>query len=170
LLKISGRNIVREEKKMKIGTIVFPILGSQVYLANKKEGRFGAGFFNGYGGKKKPKDKSIEHAGVREMEEEGGVKALPEDLEKVAVVDFFAADVHVFECHVFFCRKWNGEFQETEEMYIPELFDISDPPYERMWNADRRWLPLVVSGKKIRGIAIYNREMTEVVSFEYKEL
>jgi hypothetical protein len=49
---------------MKISTIVFPVKEDHIFLANKKRG-FGAGFLNGYGGKKQPEDATIEDVAAR---------------------------------------------------------------------------------------------------------
>ena len=158
-----------DEENAKVSTICFPVRDNRIYLANKKRG-FGMGFLNGYGGKKKQKDKTIEDTAVREMKEESGVAVMPKDLEKVAIIDFFEGAAHIFECHVFFCRDWKGEFTETEEMSKAEPYDIHNPPYARMWDADRIWLPLVCSGKKIRGKSYYNQGMNRQEKFEYELL
>ena len=154
---------------MKISTICFPIRDGKVFLANKKRGH-GANHLNGYGGKKQPTDVTIEDAAIREMCEEGGVTTTAEHLEKVAIIDFFEEDAHIFECHVFFCRDWEGEFRETEEMAAPESFDIGNLPFNRMWDADKTWLPLVFSGKKIRAKSRYDKGMAHQEKFEYESL
>ncbi|MDP3956469.1 MAG: NUDIX domain-containing protein [bacterium] len=154
---------------MKVGTICFPVQGGNIFLANKKRG-FGAGFLNGYGGKQQPEDPTIVEAAIREMKEEGGIVASPEDLEKVAVINFFEEDVQIFECHVFFCRTWQGEFHETDEMDAPQLYNMLDLPYNRMWDADKVWLPIVCSGEKIRATSKYNQGMTRQENFEYEPL
>jgi 8-oxo-dGTP pyrophosphatase MutT (NUDIX family) len=152
---------------MKISTIVFPVQDNQIFLANKKRG-FGAGFLNGYGGKKQPEDKTVDDTAVRELREEAGIEA--KELEKVAVIEFFEEESPVFECHIFFCRSWTGEFKETEEMAFPQAYDISNVPYDKMWDADRVWLPLVCAGQKIKAVSIYNKGMTKQESFKYQEL
>jgi len=154
---------------MKISTICFPVRDNQLFLANKKRG-FGAGLLNGYEGKKQPEDVSVEATAIRELTEEGGITTSPDKLEKVAVIDFFEGDKHIFECHVFFCRDWQGEFAETEEMEAPRPYDISNPPYEQMWSADTTWLPLVCSGQKIRAKSFYNESMTQHERLEHEPL
>lgn len=77
---------------MKLTTIIFPIQDNYIFLANKKRG-FGAGYLNGYGGKKQPDDLTIEDTAVRELQEEAGVRALTQDLEKVAVIEFYEGEI-----------------------------------------------------------------------------
>jgi 8-oxo-dGTP pyrophosphatase MutT (NUDIX family) len=154
---------------MKISTICYPMRDDKIFLAIKKRG-FGIGHLNGYGGKPQPGDITIEHTAVRELKEEGGIIASPKSLEKVGIIKFFEEDIGVFECHVFFCRKWKGQLRETEEMGIPQAHPILNLPYEQMWDADKVWLPIICSGEKINAISIYNKGMTKQVGFEYKPL
>jgi len=152
---------------MKIATIAFLLEGDSVYLAEKLE-RLGAGNLNGYGGKVQG-DESPEQAAVREIGEEAGVAVLLADLDKVAVVQFFEGDRHIFECHVYFVRKWEGELAASEEMGKPELFPLNAMPFDRMWASDKDWLALVISGKKITAKAYYAEGNKKVERFEYEE-
>jgi 8-oxo-dGTP pyrophosphatase MutT (NUDIX family) len=152
---------------MKISTIVFLVQNNQIFLADKKRG-FGAGFLNGYGGKQQPEDTTIEDTAARELKEEAGVIA--QELEKVAVIEFYEQETLIFECHVFFCRSWNGELEESEEMALPQGYDITNVPYDRMWDADRVWLPLICSGQKIKAVSVYNKGMSKQESFKYEAL
>jgi 8-oxo-dGTP pyrophosphatase MutT (NUDIX family) len=150
---------------MKRSTIVFLVKRDDVYLSEKKKG-FGKGFLNGYGGK--VGEESIEAAAVRELYEEAGVKADPAKLEKAAVIDFYNGEELLYECHVFFTDDWIGEPRESEEMALPRAYTRASLPYEKMWQADRSWLPLVFSGKKIRAEGRYVEGLGEVKSFDYK--
>lgn len=152
-----------------MSTICFPMQDHTVFLAKKKRG-FGKGYLNGYGGKRQPIDPTIEDTATRELKEESGVTATLKDLEKVAVIDFFDGDTHIFECHIFFCNIWDGDFRETKEMAAPEKYDINALPYEQMWDADRTWLPLVFSGQKIRAQSYYDNGMKRQERFEYEPL
>ncbi len=120
----------------------------EILLAMKKRG-FGSGRYNGIGGKM-DRSEIIEQTLVRETQEEIGVTPL--SWEKVAVHDF-AMDVHAAEpwhmiVHTYICRDWEGEPTETEEM-APEWFTLSKIPYDRMWDDDIFWLPVVLAGRKL---------------------
>ncbi len=153
---------------MKIATISYPLQGDSVFLAMKKI-KHGAGFLNGYGGKVEDGE-SIPEGAAREVNEEAGIKVLPADMEEVAVIDFYDGDLQIFECHVFFVRKWTGDFIETDEMAYPQAYPLNRLPLDQMWKGDRDWLPLIFSGKKIRGKAFYKKGMKEWDRFEYVPL
>jgi 8-oxo-dGTP diphosphatase/2-hydroxy-dATP diphosphatase len=120
---------------------------SKILLGMKKRG-FGAGFWNGFGGKVKEKE-SIEEAAKRETKEEIGV--VPLDLKKMGILKFqFKGEPEILEVHVFCCSNFEGEIRETEEMK-PKWFKIEEIPFDQMWPDDKYWLPLLLEGKNFRG-------------------
>ncbi|MFA6158046.1 MAG: 8-oxo-dGTP diphosphatase [Candidatus Paceibacterota bacterium] len=153
---------------MKLTTLCFPTKDGKILLSLKKRG-FGKGFLNGYGGKAQ-EGEMVELAAIRELSEEAGIDANQTNLEKAAIIDFFDGDNLISECHVFFVAGWQGEPVESDEMAKPEWFDRESMPYDRMWKADREWLPLIFSGKKIHGKAYYTPGMAEFDRFEYVPL
>ena len=72
---------------MRPTTLVFPIDGhNRILLGCKKRG-FGQGKYNGFGGKIEPGE-TFRQCAVRELYEESGLVANPQDLECVALFDF----------------------------------------------------------------------------------
>ncbi len=125
----------------------------RILLGMKKRG-FGAGRWNGFGGKVEDGE-TIEEAAAREMREEAGLEAVA--MEKSGVIDFeFENDTKVLEVHIFRVTKFGGEPLETEEMK-PQWFHIDEIPFEQMWPDDAYWLPLLLEGKKFQGRFLFDR-------------
>lgn len=141
---------------MKPTTLCLLLKNNQILLAMKKRG-FGAGKWNGVGGKVL-EGESIELAAIREMKEEIGVDSDVADLENVGSIKFYFSDNPEFDqhMHVFTLQNWQGEPSETEEMK-PQWFGFSEIPYATMWIDDKFWLPKVLNGKKIDA-SFYFRE------------
>ena len=122
----------------------------EILLAMKKR-RFGAGKWNGYGGKLDSGEPLLDGA-CREVREESGLTVKPDMLDKVGEIDFYFPHKKEWNqtVHIFTVRDWTGEPIETEEMR-PQWFRISEIPYASMWKPDEFWLPYVLSGKRIKG-------------------
>ncbi len=122
----------------------------QVLLGLKKAG-FGAGKYGGFGGKVEDGE-TVEDAALRELEEETGVRVLPEHLGYVARLEFLfpARPSWNHHVHVFLATCWLGEPQESREM-SPEWFRVDDLPFDDMWQDGRHWLPSILAGERIWG-------------------
>ncbi len=152
----------------KVCTLLFLKKKKEILLAMKKRG-WGDEKFNGVGGKVEETE-TIDQALIRECKEE--IKVTPIKYEKVAEHDFVyknenASLWHMY-VHVFFCDKWQGDPQETEEMK-PQWFNIKDIPYDKMWEDDKFWLPEVLQGKKISGIFTFDTK-NKLLTHSLKEV
>jgi 8-oxo-dGTP pyrophosphatase MutT (NUDIX family) len=152
---------------MKKATLCFLVKENQgdkkILLAMKKRG-FGAGKWNGVGGKldSQKGDENVTDVAIRETEEEIGVKI--KELEKAAVLNFYFPSVAKEkewdqEVHVFLVKDWQGEPSETEEM-APKWFKETEIPFKEMWVDDKLWLSHILKGKKLRGEFIFSTEET----------
>ena len=104
----------------------------RILLGMKKRG-FGAGRWNGFGGKIR-EGETIENSLIREMEEEAGIKL--GKFKKLGILDFkFEKSGEEIEVHVFKGNDFSGEPRETEEMR-PKWFHIDEIPFESMWPDD----------------------------------
>jgi 8-oxo-dGTP diphosphatase/2-hydroxy-dATP diphosphatase len=113
----------------------------------KKRG-FGAGRWNGFGGKVQ-QDENVEDAAKRELYEEVGIT--PRDLKSRGILNFhFENDSITLEVHLFSASDFEGEPTESEEMR-PQWFSYDMIPYDTMWPDDRFWLPQFLSGNTIDG-------------------
>lgn len=131
----------------KIMTLCIIYQHPKILLAMKKRS-FGAGRWNGLGGKVN-EGETIEDGVKREVFEEAGIRL--GDIEKVGLINFSwkekpdELEVNIFKSHTF-----TGIPTESEEMR-PQWFDIKDIPFDQMWQDDKYWLPLFLEGKKFNG-------------------
>lgn len=154
---------------MKTCALIFPVRGDFISLGIKLQ-KYGAGLYNGWGGKHKSDDLNELATALREFKEEtGGATFEFKDLEPVAVVYFYQESELVFECHVYFLHKWQGDIFATSEMGSPEEFPKRSLPFERMMVGDAQWLPRVCDESRT-GIlyfqVYYSKDMTELLDFK----
>jgi len=137
---------------------------SRVLLGMKKRG-FGAGKWNGFGGKIELGE-TPRAAAVREMKEEACVDLDPAWLSKRAVIlQQFEHDPvadpsgpgPVLEIHVYLAELPPAAEaaaaacspRETEEMR-PQWFDVAALPFDSMWVDDALWYPQLLGGEARR--------------------
>ena len=136
---------------------------SRILLGMKKRG-FGAGKFNGFGGKVH-EGETIEEAAQRELKEEIGVVA--EDLRKRGILHFQGEGAEFLEMHVFSASRFEGEPKESEEM-APEWFARDSIPFDKMWLDDKYWIPYLLAEKNFQGYFLF-RGHDEILSHRVVE-
>ena len=93
---------------MKASTLCFLVKNDQILLAMKKRG-FGAGLWNGAGGKANDGE-DIKTAALRELNEEIGIVGSGRDLEPMGILKFRSVNKELdWNVHVFFLKRWQGE-------------------------------------------------------------
>ncbi len=144
------------DKVKKLMTLCVIHKGEQVLLGMKKRG-FGAGRWNGFGGKLEAGE-TIEQAALREVREEVGLELL--DLKELGVIEFdFESEPKILEVHIFKATSYKGEPIETEEMR-PEWFNISEIPFKQMWSDDGLWFPYLLENKKFAAKFLFDKPAT----------
>jgi len=137
-------------------TLVLILQNKQILLAEKKRG-FGVGKINGIGGKVEPGE-TIEQGMIRETQEEIGVT--PTEYTHVADINFklggFDATKQIAMA-VYIAKNYEGEIIETEEMR-PTWFNLDEIPYDRMFAADKIWMPEILNGKKIKAEIVFDKD------------
>ena len=142
---------------------------NRVLLGRKKRG-MGKDTWNVFGGKIEPGE-TMRQCAVRELREECGLVAALEDLELVADL-YFDQPSDARWSHggmVYFVRKWQGTVTMSDEM-LPRWFSLADLPYEAMWEADKIWLPMLLSGKQLRGTILFAEDGDHVLSSLFQEV
>lgn len=138
---------------IKLMTLCIIHQDGKVLLGMKKRG-FGAGRWNGFGGKVQ-EGETIEDAVMREMEEECSLKV--DGINKLGVLDFeFKKDLgNILQVHIYKATDFFGEPMESEEMK-PQWYDEDKVPFEEMWSDDPHWFPLFLNNKKFKGKFLFD--------------
>jgi len=121
-------------------------------LMGLKKLRWGAGNYNGFGGKLEPGE-TLEECIVREVKEESGLNLLK--FEKRGVMSF-EWDDNINEVHIFEGISWSGEPIETEEM-APIWLEIDNLPYDKMWSSDKMWHPYFFKRELFDGWLLFDK-------------
>lgn len=127
---------------MTKSTLIFLCKDNQVCLGRKKTGH-GLGKWNGFGGHVETGETS-EHAAIRELFEETGIKVSSKDLLRSAKLNYKEQSEWVVDVFVVNVKE---EPLPTDEME-PEWFDMNEIPWQEMWPNDKLWLERVLKGEK----------------------
>ena len=154
---------------MREATLCFLIRGDppeSVLLGLKKNG-FGAGKYNGFGGKIEPGE-TVRSAAARELKEESGVQIEAHDLHSAGHLTFIFPAKPEWDqiVHVFLARAWRGEPAESREMR-PAWFRTDAIPFDDMWADDAYWLPRVLRGEAVRATFWYRADNASVDRVEF---
>jgi len=138
---------------MREMTLVFFIRDNEILLAMKKDS-FGAGNWNGYGGKLQSGE-TVLQAAIREVKEESSTDVKEQDLMRAGTMDFYFSDKPEWDqrVHIFRVERWKGEPAETEEMKKPVWFPFDKIPWQSMWAGDDQWIPHVLKNEHFSGEA-----------------
>jgi 8-oxo-dGTP diphosphatase len=141
----------RTWKAVDPATLVFVVRDAQILLIRKKRG-LGAGKVNGPGGRLEGGESPLDCA-IREVQEE--LRTTPTGLELCGENLFQFVDGHSTHVYVFRADGCDAEPQETEEA-APFWAPVERIPYDRMWEDDDLWLPLLLAGKRFYGRFIFD--------------
>ena len=138
-------------------------------LIHKAKGRFGEGLWNAPGGKIESKE-SFRDAARREVLEETGLKV--GGLRDVGFLKFFFGDKKKepdWAVRVFETSNFSGKLKQSSEGGL-RWFRQDEIPYAEMWEDDRLWLPLLISGKRFKGTFVFTADSKKLLSSEVVSL
>lgn len=155
---------------MRDTSLVYPVRADGSILLGRKRRGMGYGKWNGFGGKIEAGE-TMRQCACRELLEECGLVMEPEKLVMVGDLYFHQPSDPQWSHAgiVYFARSWKGSPHLSDEME-PRWFRVEDFPYDNMWMADRVWLPMILSGKKIRGTIYFAEDGETVYDYDFREM
>jgi 8-oxo-dGTP diphosphatase len=153
---------------MPTATLCHILKNSRLLLQKKSKGLFGAGKWNGVGGKCFP-DETPETCVSREVYEETGLSVANIQYHGVLTFTFDIRGSDTLVVHVFSTRDFDGSIQANDEGIL-RWFAFDDIPYQSMWLDDQYWLPLMLAGKRFQGVFHFNQEGTAIRDWELREV
>lgn len=149
----------------KLFTLVLLRDETRILLGMKKRG-FGAGKWNGFGGKVE-QGELIEAAALRELREESGIVAV-EPIFRGKNIFRFVGNPVAMEVHIFEVTDWEGEPVETDEMR-PQWFLLDQIPFAEMWADDEHWFPHFFAKHEFCGEWLFEGEKIRTINLELIE-
>jgi 8-oxo-dGTP diphosphatase len=132
-------------------TLLFVVRDGRILLIEKHRG-LGQGKINGPGGRLEPGE-TPRDAAIREVEEE--IRIRPTGIRAAGELRFQFVDGYSIHVYVFRADGFLGEPESTEEA-TPLWSDVESIPYERMWEDDAVWLPLLLRAQPFAGRFVFD--------------
>ena len=142
-------------RKMEI-TLLLMIKDGKILLGEKKKG-FGKGKLNGPGGKIEPGE-TPEQEMIRETREEVGITPTKyKEMGTVEFVEWYKGEEQNVIFYLYVATEYEGKLKESDELK-PYWFDLDNIPYDKMFEDDSYWMPIVLEGNKIQAFFEYDKE------------
>lgn len=137
-------------------TLLLMIKDGKILLGEKKKG-FGKGKLNGPGGKIEPGE-TPEQGMIRETREEVGITPTKyKEMGTVEFVEWYKGKEQNVIFYLYVATEYEGKLKESDELK-PYWFDLDNIPYDKMFEDDLYWMPIVLEGNKIQAFFEYDKE------------
>lgn len=135
-------------------TLLFVVRDGRILLIEKHRG-LGQGKVNGPGGRLEPGE-TPRAAAIREVEEE--IRIRPTGIHPAGELRFQFVDGYSIHVYVFRADGFVGAPESTVEA-TPLWAEVESIPYERMWEDDVVWLPLLLRKQPFSGRFVFDGEL-----------
>lgn len=135
---------------------VFDRARGKLLMIQKKRGQ-GAGKWNMPGGKIAPGESAAEGA-IRECFEETGIT--PAAVKEAGILEFYFPESKSWDniCSVFTADRFSGVLVAESDECSAHWVDLDKIPYEKMWDDDKLWVPLLLAGKRFHRVYTFDAD------------
>lgn len=143
------------EIKRTVLCFVFDRKSDRLLMIHKKRGQ-GSGKMNVPGGKIR-NGESDEAAARRETIEETGI--VPRELRQAGKLEFYFPQSDSWDntCSVFTTETFAGSLVPENEECSAMWASCASLPLDKMWDADRLWLPYLLAGRPFHRAYVFDR-------------
>jgi len=144
-------------------TLLFVVRDGRILLIEKHRG-LGRGKVNGPGGRLEPGE-TPRAAAIREVEEE--IRVRPTGIHPAGELRFQFVDGYSIHVYVFRADGFVGDPEPTVEA-TPLWAEVESIPYERMWEDDAVWLPLLLREQPFSGRFVFDGDLMLTTELELR--
>ena len=127
-------------------------------LGYKNRG-FGAGTYNGFGGKVKPNEDILSALNRECREEAGFIPLQPQNVGIINYNEVMQGSRKNIQMHIYICKNIEGSITPSEEM-TPKFFNKNNLPLTSLLPDTAIWLPLILQGYYVKADFILNDDLS----------
>src|SRR5690242_7726792 len=140
------------------------IIGRRGLLLKRASRGFSRGKWNAPGGKLEGGESPLKNA-KREVLEETNLKVKKLSFHGTILYYMNSSKVLHTRAHLYSTREFTGTTRSTPEGRV-RWFGLADLPLDEMWDDDKYWLGLMLSGSKFDASFYFDRNNVAVKSFQ----
>lgn len=101
---------------------------------------------------------SEEAAAIRETEEETGIR--PSMVKLAGRLEFYFPESKSWDntCAVYTAENFSGQLVPESEECFAHWVPLAEIPFHRMWDDDRLWVPLLLSGEYFHRVYTFDAQ------------
>lgn len=153
------------EKDFIEATICWILKDGKALLKLAKKG-ISEGRWNAVGGKVEANETALDCV-RREVSEETGLKIKDPKYHGKLTFVLGEEKIKPWIIHVFSVNEFTGKLKESEEGEL-KWFSLDKIPFDKMWQDDTHWVPLMLQGKRFDGEFFFDEDGRQMLRHELR--